>query len=85
MFSRPSLVFKDGELIVEDGRIVKVMPGRTHVVTPEYDPEIERRLSAYFEQYHTVKLSNFKISADEMAEGICSPVVVHPCRDTRKS
>ncbi len=85
MFSRPSLVFKDGELIVEDGRIVKVMSGRTHVVTPEYDPQIERRLSTYFEQYHTVRLGNFKISADEMAEVICSPVVVHPCRDTRKS
>ena len=80
MFGHPVLVFKDGEPVVKDGEIVKVVGGRTHVVRPDYDAGIERRLGAYFDNYHTVALRNFKISEDEMAEGIGSPVTVHPCR-----
>ena len=79
MFSTPLLVYKNGERVVENGQIVKEISGKTHVVRPEYDPDIERPLAAHFEKHHTVRLSNFKISDDEMDDGIGSPIVVHPC------
>ena len=80
MFSQPSLVFKDGKLVVQDGAIIGAATTRTHVVRPEYDDAIERTLGSYFEAHHTIRLRNFQISDDEMAEGIGSPVVIHPCR-----
>jgi formylmethanofuran dehydrogenase subunit A len=67
MFARPSLVFKDGEPVIEDGHLTQVRWGGTHAVAPEYDAGIEDRLADYFERYHTVRLGNFKIAADELA------------------
>ncbi len=68
MFARPELVFKDGELVAREGRIVRVTWGNTHVVKPDYDPGIEKALRAYFERYHTMRLESFKIGEDEMGE-----------------
>lgn len=67
MFARPALVFKDGEAIVEEGRLVQVRWGGTHAVQPEFDAGIEDRLADHLERYHTVRLENFKIAADELA------------------
>lgn len=85
MFEKPRLVMKDGEVVVRDGIVTKVVNGNTHVVHPEYDPGIEKALKAYFDDYHTIRFANFKISADEMAQGIGSPVEVHPCRADRST
>ena len=38
MFAKPEFVFKNGELIVRNGKIVKVVNGATHVARPDYDP-----------------------------------------------
>ncbi|HID80996.1 MAG TPA: formylmethanofuran dehydrogenase subunit A [Chromatiales bacterium] len=81
MFEKPLYVFKSGELIVEKGQLKKIVRGKTQVVRPDYDISIEKKLNRYFNRYHTMKLSNFKISDDEMAEGIGSPVKVHACKD----
>jgi formylmethanofuran dehydrogenase subunit A len=83
MFSSPVLVFKGGELIVRDGRILKIVETRTHAVRPEYDAGIERRLKTWFDDCHTVSMRNYKISDDEMAHGVGSPVVVHTCSPAR--
>lgn len=83
MFERPMLVFKRGEPVVEEGRITRPVRGSTQVVRPEFDPGIEKQLGRWFERYHTIGLQNFKISDDEMADGIGSPVTVHPCRGGR--
>ncbi len=78
MFARPLYVFKDGVLVVRDGEISQVVRGMTHVVRPEYDPEIEKRLAPYFERYHSVRMQNFPITDAEMREGIgSSPQVAH--------
>lgn len=82
MFAHPAMVFKDGDVIVKEGRIVGTPRGRTHVVRPEFDASIERRLKTWFEDCHTVGMGNYKISDDEMSEGIGSPVVVHPLRSS---
>jgi formylmethanofuran dehydrogenase subunit A len=81
MFAKPAYVFKDGELVARDGAIVKVTWGNTHVVKPPYDAAIERPLASYFERFHTMRMSNFKIGDDEMCEcGHGSKLVRHECR-----
>ncbi len=85
MFSTPEYVFKDGELVVHKGKIVRTITGRTHVVRPEYDTEIERLIAAFFDNYHTMRFANFRISDDEMAEHIGSPIVINPCHTTRQA
>jgi formylmethanofuran dehydrogenase subunit A len=77
MFGKPDYVFKDGELVVKDGKVVKVVWGKTHTVKPAYDVSVENDLKDYFDKYHTVKLDNFKISNDEMAEDGHNGVINH--------
>ena len=75
----PEYVFKDGELVARDGRIVKVVRGATHVVRPDFDRGIEKRLRDYFERYHTIRFDNFPISPDELVECGSREALVHPC------
>lgn len=81
MFATPLYVFKEGELVVENGDIVKTVRGRSHVVHPEYDRGIESRVRDFVNEHYTVRFNNLRISDDEMAEVIGSPVVVHPCKE----
>lgn len=88
MFTTPLFVFKGGELIVRNGRIVKVVTGATHVVRPEYDRKrVEKPLKDYFETYHTVRMENFRVADDEIvttscthAPGTCGCLIVEPSR-----
>ena len=79
MFAAPEYVFKDGELVAQGGRIVKVTRGATHVVRPEFDRGIEKRLRDYFERYHTIAFDNFAIAGDELAAFGSRETLVHPC------
>ncbi len=78
MFSKPDYVFKDGELVVKDGKVIKVTWGTTHVVRPEYDDSVEKDLEKYFNRFMTMKLGNFKISDDEITEDGRGSLTVHP-------
>lgn len=80
MFTKPDYVFKDGELVVKDGQVVKVTWGTTHIVKPEYDLLIENELKPYFDKYLTMKLGNFKISDDEISEDGRGSLTAHPLR-----
>lgn len=66
MFAKPDYVFKDGELVVKDGKVVKVVWGKTHTTKPAFDIGVEKDLKAYFDKYHTIQLDNFKMSDDEL-------------------
>ena len=79
MFEKPLYVFKDGELVAKNGKIVKVTTGGTHVLRPEYDKSIERSLKSYFDKYQTIKLGNFKIDDDEIVEHGNGHIIVQPC------
>lgn len=79
MFEKPTHVFKDGELVVENGKIIKVISGSTHTVKPGYDKTIERSLKRYFDDFHTVKMDNFKIDNDEIIEYGNPSVIEQPC------
>jgi formylmethanofuran dehydrogenase subunit A len=86
MFTTPLFVFKNGEMIVRNGRIVKVVQGATHVVRPEYDRKrTEKPLKDYFDTYHTVQMENFRLADDEIitagcghAPGTCGCLIVQP-------
>ena len=81
MFATPDYVFKDGELVAQNGEIVKVTWGNTHVVKPEFDNGIEKALKPYFERYQTLRMDNFKISDEELCEcGHGSKLITHACR-----
>jgi formylmethanofuran dehydrogenase subunit A len=80
MFSKPDYVFKNGELVVKDGEVVKTVWGTTHVVRPDYDPSIEKDLKRYFDDYMTMSMGNFKISDDEITEDGRGSLTVHPTR-----
>ena len=78
MFEKPELVFKNGELIVKNGKIVKVVNGATHVARPTYDRSIEKHLKSYFEDYHTMRMENFRLSDDEIINGGRGSIIVQP-------
>jgi len=79
MFATPEYVFKDGELIVRDGRLVKITSGRVHAVKPGYDRSIEAHVADYFERFQSISAASMRISADELCE--CgSGLIVHDCR-----
>jgi formylmethanofuran dehydrogenase subunit A len=81
MFSTPEYVFKDGEVVVRDGRVVKVVWGRYHLVKPAYDRGIEGRLRDYFDRFQTMQAEHLRITDDEMhAFGHGAELVTHPCR-----
>lgn len=84
MFSKPDYVFKDGELVVKDGEVVKVTWGHTHTVKPEFDRGIEKDLKQYFDRYHTMSMDNFKVSSDEISEGGRGGVIVQACEGRRE-
>ena len=79
MFSKPDYVFKDGEEIVRNGKIVKVVNGATHTLRPEFDMGIEKSLKRYFDKYQTMSLGNFKIDDDEIVEHGNGKIIVQPC------
>lgn len=77
MFAKPDYVFKDGELVVKDGKVVKVVWGATHTAKPAFDMSVEQGLNKYFEKYHTIQLENFKISDDEITQDGRGKVITH--------
>lgn len=79
MFATPDFVFKNGQIVVEKGKIVSTPAGTTHVVKPDYDIGIEKHLKKFFDRYLTVKLGNFKISDDELRSYAHNSLTVHPC------
>jgi formylmethanofuran dehydrogenase subunit A len=77
MFSKPNYVFKDGELVVKEGKVIKVVWGKTHTAKPSFDTGVEIGLKDYFEKYHTIQLDNFKISNQEIAQDGRGQVIAH--------
>jgi len=77
MFAKPDYVFKNGELVVKNGAVTKVVWGTTHTTKPAFDINVEKDLSEYFDKYHTIQLDNFKISDDEITADGYGSLVTH--------
>jgi len=81
MFTKPDYVFKDGELVVRNGEVVKIVWGNVHTVKPEFDRAgIEGQLRDYFDRYHTMKMDNFIIRDWEIESDGRSKILAHPCQ-----
>jgi formylmethanofuran dehydrogenase subunit A len=63
MFRAAHLVFKDGDLVVRDGRVIHYRWGRALKVAPGYDKAMDRRLSTYFDDLYGVSRDMFKVPA----------------------
>jgi formylmethanofuran dehydrogenase subunit A len=51
MFRFAHLVFKDGDLVVRDGRVTHYRWGKALKVNPGYDKAIDRRLAGYYDRH----------------------------------
>lgn len=67
MFARPRFVIKDGEIVVEDGRLRCGIPGRTFCVAPEYDRAIEKDLKEFFREQYTIAFENYPVRVERYA------------------
>ena len=77
VFRHPVLVIKGGQTVVRDGEFIHMPRGRTLRQSVDFDSGIEKDLKPHFEMSRTTRLSNFKISDDEMANAIGSDVVYY--------
>jgi len=77
MFRSAALVFKDGELVVRDGKIMQYRYGRALNVRPEHDSAIDRRMKAYYENRYG--LSDDFLKVPEHAIGRPEPFQRVPC------
>ncbi|MDZ7754235.1 MAG: formylmethanofuran dehydrogenase subunit A [Gammaproteobacteria bacterium] len=77
MFRRAHLVYKDGRKVVEEGRVVNVVKGRTHAVAPAFDPGIADPLGDYFHRYHLVRMENYALLPEWLPRTLGSELVVH--------
>jgi formylmethanofuran dehydrogenase subunit A len=73
MFAHPRYVLKSGNVVVQDGRIVREQPGRTFYVEPPYDPAIETDLRTRFEEYYTLQFDNYPVASDDVSRSEVVP------------
>jgi formylmethanofuran dehydrogenase subunit A len=78
MFTTARRVYKNGDLVVRDGRVIAAPNGATHVTRADYDPGITRKLDDYFARYMSVRRSNLMVSDAEIEDLGGSPLAVHP-------
>jgi len=78
MFAKPDYVFKNGELVVKNGTIVKVVWGATHTAKPAFDIGVEKDLKDYFDRYQTVRMEHFKLADEEIIGGDNGAIIVQP-------
>jgi formylmethanofuran dehydrogenase subunit A len=64
MFASPRYVIKEGQVIVEDGHIRRETFGRTLFIAPGYDPDIEKDIRKFFEQYYTIEFENYPVQLE---------------------
>ncbi|MDR5754387.1 MULTISPECIES: formylmethanofuran dehydrogenase subunit A [unclassified Caballeronia] len=66
MFTSPAYVFKDGQLVAENGTLVAAPTGGIHFIAPEFDRGIEKTLRAFSEANLAGNFAHAAISDDEI-------------------
>jgi formylmethanofuran dehydrogenase subunit A len=59
MFEFPRYVIKSGRVIVEQGELRELLPGRTLVAAPQYDRAQESHIAQWFNSHYSVRFANF--------------------------
>lgn len=67
MFSSCSMLFKDGRLVVRDGRLIERMFGTTSFVAPPFDRAILPHIGTHFDRYSTVSMQSYALSESAIA------------------
>lgn len=75
MFTTPRYVFKDGQLIIEDGEFRTDHEGRLLHVAPDYDPGIEQVIRPFFEDYYTIQFENYPVGETYLHDHQIIPTV----------
>jgi formylmethanofuran dehydrogenase subunit A len=73
MFRAAALVFKNGDLVVRDGRVTHYRSSRAIAVAPERDRAIDRRMKSYYEERYGlsdqfVKVPDYALNRQEPFE-----------------
>ena len=80
MFEKPTHVFKNGELVVRNGKIKKHVTGATHVVRSDYQRSIKKTLDTYYSRYMTLSKDRVKVSDDEIRDHGQGELIIHSAR-----
>jgi formylmethanofuran dehydrogenase subunit A len=78
MFRAAALVFKDGELVVREGKVISAHWGRALDVRPEHDASMARRLHRYFAERYGLTPEAIRVR-DRLIERP-EPFELVPCR-----
>ncbi len=65
MFRRADKVFKNGQLVLDEGAILSSVPGRTLALNVGYDRNIESHIQSYFDRYYSLRLSNYGVTESD--------------------
>jgi formylmethanofuran dehydrogenase subunit A len=68
MFGHPRYVIKGGEIIIDEGEIRTTVEGRSFLVQPGFDPQIEDYLRPLFQQYYTISFDNYPVELERLAQ-----------------
>jgi formylmethanofuran dehydrogenase subunit A len=77
MFAAAALVFKDGELVVREGRVLRYRFGRALTVAPGHDRAIDRRMEDYYVQRYGMSPDVIKVPDSAIARP--DPFGLVPC------
>lgn len=66
MFRFAHLVFKDGDLVVRDGRVTHYRFGKAMKVAPNYDRAIDNRIKTYYDDLYGISADMFKVPASAL-------------------
>jgi formylmethanofuran dehydrogenase subunit A len=77
-FTKAAFTIKDGEIVVKNGEVVKVVDGRTYWVDAKVSDDLEARVKQDIEtkwsKYYSINLANFPISEDSLK--VSAPIKV---------
>ncbi len=71
-------MFKDGRLVVRDGRAIERVLGRALAIEPGFDAAADRRLAGWYDRLYGIPHTAFDVPAD--ATGRALPFETVPCR-----
>lgn len=66
MFARARWVFQAGQLVADDGDIVKQVFGQTYHVEPAFHMESLPGIESWFQEHYTMQFSNYQIGLEEI-------------------
>ncbi len=69
-FRNAAYLFKDGQLVVRDGKALSYPRGKTLCVNPYYDPEMDERLDAHYQRSYGLPRAMFCVPEVALPEGM---------------